>query len=77
MFITMMMNLMNQSVNHFYHSAGVIAAFLIFGTVCVVFIDELTGIFTQTSNTIDVPKLVGMDLNEANDTYRIISYKCY
>ena len=50
--------------------AGVIAAFLIFGTVCVVFIDELTGIFTQTSNTIDVPKLVGMDLKEANDSYR-------
>lgn len=49
--------------------AGVLAAFILFGTVCVVYIDELTGIFTQDQKTVEVPKLVGMLLREANEKY--------
>ncbi|MBR6408021.1 MAG: protein kinase [Clostridia bacterium] len=49
--------------------AAVLACFILFGTVCVVYIDELTGIFTQDQKTVEVPKLVGMLLRDANEKY--------
>lgn len=50
--------------------AGVIAAFFLFGSVCIVYIDELTGIFTQDQRVVEVPYLIGMDYQEANEEYR-------